>query len=93
MCPHQPHAHRLTAQTATPPTPWPFTPGQRWSPLCDGVIVPSGLGEILPGGRVMPPHRPAPNCGFPLPRENTGGTNAYRYCGLAPWFHGTDSAA
>ena len=31
-------------------------PEQGWSLLCNGVIVFDDMGEILPGGRVIPPH-------------------------------------
>ena len=34
-------------------------PEQGWSLLCNGVIVFDDMGEILPGGRVIPPHTPA----------------------------------
>ena len=34
-------------------------PEQGWSLLCNGVIVSGDTGEILPGGRVIPPHCPA----------------------------------
>ena len=34
-------------------------PGQGWSLLCNGVIVFDDTGQILPGGRAVPPHRPA----------------------------------
>jgi len=36
-----------------------FHPEQGWSLLCNGVIVFDDMGEILPGGRVVPPYRPA----------------------------------
>jgi len=36
-----------------------FHPGQGWSLLCNGVIVFDDMGEILPDGRVVPPHRRA----------------------------------
>ena len=36
-----------------------FHPEQGWSLLCNGVIVFDDMGEILPDGRVLPPHRPA----------------------------------
>jgi hypothetical protein len=56
MCPHQPPCPRLTARTATPPTPSPFTPS-RVEPACNGVIVFDDLGDPArwPGGS---PHRP-----------------------------------
>ena len=33
-----------------------FHPEQGWSLLCNGVIVFDDVGEILPDGRVVPPH-------------------------------------
>ena len=36
-----------------------FHPEQGWSLLCNGVIVFDDMGEILPGGQVIPPHGPA----------------------------------
>jgi hypothetical protein len=41
-----------------PPALSPFTPSRGWSLLCNGVIVFDDMGEILPGGRVIPPHCP-----------------------------------
>jgi len=64
MCPHLPacpaadRPDRAAARTVA------FHPGQGWSLLCNGVIVFDDLGEIRPGGRAVPPHRPAPS---PLP--------------------------
>jgi Family of unknown function (DUF5999) len=57
MCPHQPSCP--TARTAMPPVPWPSTPSKGGALLCNGVIVFDDTGEILPGGRVVPPRRPA----------------------------------
>jgi hypothetical protein len=59
MCSHQPpcppadHRDRDAARTVA------FHPEQGWSLLCNGVIVFDDMGEILPGGRGMPPHCPA----------------------------------
>jgi Family of unknown function (DUF5999) len=58
MCPHQPscppadHPDRDAAHTVA------FHPEQGWSLLCNGVIVFDDTGEILPDGRVIPPHHP-----------------------------------
>jgi Family of unknown function (DUF5999) len=58
MCSHQPpcppadHRDRDAARTVA------FHPEQGWSLLCNGVIVFDDMGEILPGGRVVSPHRP-----------------------------------
>ena len=60
MCPHLPacppadRPDRAAARTVA------SHPEQGWSLLCNGVIVFDDLGEILPGGRVIPPpHRMA----------------------------------
>jgi Family of unknown function (DUF5999) len=59
MCSHRPpcppadHRDRDAAHTVA------FHPEQGWSLLCNGVIVFDDLGEILPGGQVIPPHGPA----------------------------------
>lgn len=34
-------------------------PEQGWYLLCNSVVVFDDTGEILPDGRVVPPHRPA----------------------------------
>ena len=33
-------------------------PEQGWSLLCNGVVVFDDLGELLPDGRAVTPHRP-----------------------------------
>jgi hypothetical protein len=58
MCSHRPscppadHPDRDAARTVA------FHPEQGWSLLCNGVIVFDDMGEILPGGRVIPPRCP-----------------------------------
>ena len=58
MCSHQPscppadHRDRDAARTVA------FHPCSGWSLLCNGVIVFDDRGEILPGGRGIPPHWP-----------------------------------
>jgi Family of unknown function (DUF5999) len=58
MCPHRPpcppadRPDRGAAHTVA------FHPEQGWSLLCNGVIVFDDAGEILPGGRVVPPRHP-----------------------------------
>ena len=52
-CPSADHRDRDAARTVA------SHPEQGWSLLCNGVIVFGDLGEILPDGRVTPPHRPA----------------------------------
>ena len=50
-CPTADRPDRDAARTVA------FHPGR--SLLCNGVIVLNDMGEILPGGRVLPSHRPA----------------------------------
>ena len=52
-CPPADHRDRDAAHTVA------VHPEQGWSLLCNGVIVFDDLGEILPGGRVIPPDCPA----------------------------------
>jgi hypothetical protein len=58
MCSHQPpcppadHRDRDAARTVA------RHPEQGWILLCNGVIVFDDMGEILPGGRVIPPRCP-----------------------------------
>lgn len=33
---------------------------QGWSLLCNGLIVFEDTGDLLPDGRIVPPHRPQP---------------------------------
>jgi Family of unknown function (DUF5999) len=60
MCPHKPpcpssdHAARDAARVVA------FHPEQGWSLLCNGVICFDDTGELLPDGRVIPPHRCRP---------------------------------
>jgi hypothetical protein len=58
MCPHQsrcPPADRPDHDAARTIV---FYPEQGWSLLCNGVIVFDDTGELLPGGRSVPPHPP-----------------------------------
>ncbi len=52
-CPPADRPDRAAARTVA------FHPEQGWSLLCNAVIVFDDLGEILPGGRVTLPPRPA----------------------------------
>ena len=59
MCPHQPHAHPLTAPDRGAAHTVAFHPEQGWSLLCNEAIVFDDIGEILPDGRAVPPRHPA----------------------------------
>src|SRR5436309_3287107 len=68
MCSHRPscpsadHRDHDAARTVA------FHPEQGWSLLCNGVIVFDDMGEILPGGRVIP-RTALPPSGCPSRRE------------------------
>jgi hypothetical protein len=59
MCIHQPSCPPADRPDRDAAHTVAFHPEQGWSLLCNGVIVFDDMGEILPGGRVVPPHRPA----------------------------------
>ncbi len=57
MCTHRPtcptadHADRDAARIVA------AHPEQGWSLLCNGTVVFDDTGELLPGGRIIPPNR------------------------------------
>jgi Family of unknown function (DUF5999) len=59
MCPHRPPCPTADRRDRDAARTVACHPGQGWSLLCNGVIVFDDTGQILPGGRVIPPHRPA----------------------------------
>ncbi|MGW1495838.1 DUF5999 family protein [Streptomyces sp. NPDC002402] len=58
MCSHRPacptadHPDRDAARVVA------AHPEQGWSLLCNGTVVFDDTGELLPGGEIIPPHRP-----------------------------------
>jgi len=58
MCPHQPPCPPAERPDRDAAHIVAFHPEQGWSLLCNGVILFDDAGEILPDGRVVPPHRP-----------------------------------
>ena len=52
-CPASDALNREAARTVA------HHPEQGWSLLCNGIVVFEDTGELLPDGRVIPPHRPA----------------------------------
>ena len=58
-CPHQPPCPPADAPDCEAAHVVAAHPEQGWSLLCNGVIIFDDMGEILPGGRVIPPHCPA----------------------------------
>ena len=57
MCPHLPECPSADRPDRDAARSVASHPEQGWSLLCNGVIVFDDLGEILPGGRMVPPHR------------------------------------
>jgi hypothetical protein len=58
MCPHQPQCPSADGPDREAAHTVAFHPEQGWSLLCNGVIVFDDLGELLPDGRAVAPHRP-----------------------------------
>lgn len=60
MCQHQPPCRHPDAPGREAAAAVAAHPGQGWSLLCNGIVLFEGTGLLLPGGRVIPPHRRAP---------------------------------
>ncbi len=58
MCPHRPPCPSPDRPDHDAARTVAFHPEQGWGLLCNGVIVFDDMGEILPDGRVVPPHHP-----------------------------------
>ena len=56
-CPHFPRCPAATAPGRDAARTVAAHPEQGWSLLCNGVIVFDDTGELLPGGRALPPRR------------------------------------
>jgi Family of unknown function (DUF5999) len=63
--PEGPHGAHISRRALHPPRPdrdaaytLAFHPEQGWSLLCNGVTYFVDTFELLPDGRVVPPHRP-----------------------------------
>jgi len=62
MCTHEPPCPEAGALDHEAARIVATHPEQGWSLLCNGVIVFSDTGELLPDGRCIAPHRgPAPH--------------------------------
>ncbi len=59
MCQHQPPCPPADASDREAAHVMASHPEQGWSLLCNGVVVFEDTGALLPGGRSIPPHRPA----------------------------------
>ena len=57
-CTHQPPCPRADAVDHDAARVVRRHPEQGWNLLCNGVVVFEDTGELLPDGRVVPPHRP-----------------------------------
>jgi len=60
VCPHQPPCPPADRPDHDAARTIACHPRQGWSLLCNGVIVFDDTGELLPGGRAVPPRRPIP---------------------------------
>jgi hypothetical protein len=56
-CPHLPRCPAATAPGRGAARTVAAHPEQGWSLLCNGVVVFDDTGELLPGGRALPPRR------------------------------------
>lgn len=59
MCPHEPQCPSADRPDREAAHTIASHPEQGWSLLCNGVILFDDLGELLPDGRMVLPHRPA----------------------------------
>ena len=55
MCPHNPPCPDASAPDREAAHTIASHPEQGWSLLCNGVILFDDTGELLPGGRALPP--------------------------------------
>jgi hypothetical protein len=58
ICEHRPICPRATDPDRDAARVVASYPQQRWSLLCNGVVVFDDTGELLPDGSEIPPHRP-----------------------------------
>ncbi|MGW2652161.1 DUF5999 family protein [Streptomyces sp. NPDC001478] len=64
MCSHEPRCPAADSADRESARVLAHRPEQGWSLLCNGVVVFDDTGEILPGGQIIPPHRPTPATGM-----------------------------
>ena len=60
MCQHQPPCPPADASDREAAHVMASHPEQGWSLLCNGVVMFEDTGALLPDGRSIPPHQPAP---------------------------------
>ncbi|WP_411142329.1 DUF5999 family protein [Streptomyces sp. x-80] len=58
MCQHVPPCPAAESSDREAAHPVARHPEQGWSLLCNGVLLFEDTGELLPGGRIIAPHRP-----------------------------------
>jgi Family of unknown function (DUF5999) len=58
MCQHQPTCPSATAPDRSAARLVVAHPEQGWNLLCNGVVSFEDTGQLLPDGRIVPPHRP-----------------------------------
>lgn len=57
MCIHQPRCPSAEAPDREAARVIASHPEQGWSLLCNGILLFDDTGELLPDGRIIPPHR------------------------------------
>jgi hypothetical protein len=57
LCPHQPPCPGVDAPDRDAAYVRVAHPEQGWSLLCNGIVLFDDTGELLPDGRIIPPHR------------------------------------
>lgn len=72
MCSHQPFCPDANAPDREAARVIVSHPEQGWSLLCNGVVLFSDTGELLPDGRIVEPARPEPSH---RDSRNFGGTD------------------
>lgn len=63
LCTHTPTCPTADSTAAEAARVVASHPEQGWSLLCNGVLVFEDTGDLLPDGRIVAPHRPAPAAG------------------------------
>ncbi|WP_067472031.1 DUF5999 family protein [Actinomadura hibisca] len=58
MCRHQPACPTPDGPDRDAARTVASHPEQGWSLLCNGVVLFEDTGELLPGGKIVAPHRP-----------------------------------
>ena len=67
MCPHSPPCPASSAPDHAAAHTVANHTEQGWSLLCNGVVLFEDTGELLPGGKLIAPHRPTDLAAFDRP--------------------------